>query len=133
LAVLLVSFLEQNCDDFFCGYWPELCWFGYHFFDQAFFFEVGTTTTNIDGTYGLTFTPQVPGEYLIIATFAGSDSYYSSYATTYISVSEAPATTPAPTAPPASLADLYFLPATIGIIIAIAVVGAILALMLRKR
>lgn len=96
-------------------------------------YDVGTATSNTDGTFGLTFTPQVPGQYTVIATFAGSESYYSSYATTYLSVSEAPATTAPPTPPPSSIADLYFLPATIGIIIAIAVVGAVLVLMLRKR
>jgi hypothetical protein len=34
---------------------------------------------------------------------------------------------------PASIADMYFVPATIGIIVAIAIVGAIMVLMLRKR
>jgi hypothetical protein len=96
-------------------------------------YNVGTTTSNTDGTFGLTFTPQVPGQYTVIATFAGSESYYSSHATTYLSVTEAPAATPEPTSPPASLADLYFMPMSIGIIIAIVVVGLLLFLMLRKR
>jgi hypothetical protein len=96
-------------------------------------YEVGTTTSNTDGTFGLTFTPEVPGQYTVIATFAGSGSYYSSHASTYISVTEAPAATAPPTAPPASMSDLYLLPGIVGIIIAIAVVGAVLVLMLRKR
>jgi hypothetical protein len=35
--------------------------------------------------------------------------------------------------PPASIADMYLLPATISILIAIAIVGAIMVLMLKKR
>jgi outer membrane protein assembly factor BamB len=96
-------------------------------------YDVGTTTSTIDGFFKLSFTPQVPGEYYVYATFSGSESYYGSSAVTAINVEEAPAATAPPTAPPSSLADLYFLPATIGIIIAIAVVGAVLVLMLRKR
>jgi hypothetical protein len=96
-------------------------------------YEVGRTTSNTDGTFGLTFTPEVPGRYTVIATFAGSESYYSSHASTYISVTEAPAATASPTPPPASTADLYLVPGIVGIVIAIAVVGAVIILMLRKR
>jgi outer membrane protein assembly factor BamB len=97
------------------------------------FYEIGTTTTDMSGMYNLMWEPPVPGKYTIIATFPGSDSYYSSSAETAIGVLEAPAATAPPTAPPASMADIYILPATIGIIVAIAVVGAVLVLMLRKR
>ena len=93
-------------------------------------YEVGTATTNIDGTYGVTFTPPVPGKYLIFATFAGSDSYYSSYASTYISVSEAPVVTPSPTPVPQAPVGTYFTVSTIAIIIAIAIAAV---LILRKR
>jgi len=96
-------------------------------------YDVGTATSDDSGFFKLTFTPPVPGAYTIIATFSGSESYYSSSAETAINVEEAPAATAPPTPPPVSMADLYFLPATIGIIIAIAVVGAVLVLMLRKR
>ncbi len=96
-------------------------------------YDVGTTTSDASGNYKLTFTPPVPGEYTIIATFAGSESYYSSSAETNIGVNEAPAATAPPTPPPASLADIYFLPMSIGIIIAIVVVGLLLFLLLRKR
>jgi parallel beta-helix repeat protein len=44
-----------------------------------------------------------------------------------------PTPTPMPTPTPASVADLYFVPATIGIITAIAVVGVLLFVLLRKR
>ena len=79
------------------------------------------------------FTPEVPGEYTVIATFEGSNGYWPSHAETAINVEEAPTGTPEPTPIPASIADLYLVPGIIGIIIAIAVVGAIVVLMLRKR
>jgi outer membrane protein assembly factor BamB len=97
------------------------------------FYDIGTTTSDASGTYSLMWEPPVPGKYTIIATFPGSDSYYSSYAETAIGVAESPEATAPPTAPPASVADLYLVPGIVGIIIAIAVVGALLVLMLRKR
>jgi hypothetical protein len=97
------------------------------------FYEIGRTTTDLNGNYGFAFTPEVPGTYQIIATFEGSASYGSSKATTYIHVAEAPAATPEPTPAPASMADIYIVPGIVGIIIAIAVVGIVMMLMLRKR
>jgi hypothetical protein len=97
------------------------------------FYEVGRATSDADGFFKLMFTPEVPGEYTIIATFSGSESYWPSHAETAIGVEEAPAATPAPTPTPASMADLYLVPGIVGIIVAIAVVGVILMLMLRKR
>jgi hypothetical protein len=98
------------------------------------FRQIGTTTTNGVGSYGLTWKPDVPGNYTVIATFAGSGSYYSSSAQTYFYASNAPTATAAPTPMPQSAADLYFVPAVVGIIIAIVAVGAVMILlMLRKR
>jgi hypothetical protein len=89
-------------------------------------YEVGTTTSNTDGTFGLMFDPEVPGMYTVIATFEGSESYYSSYATTYLYVTEAPlpAATPEPlTLPPT---ESYVVGTGIAIIIAVAIVGFLL-------
>jgi outer membrane protein assembly factor BamB len=97
------------------------------------YYEVGTTTSDATGFYKLAFTPSVPGEYTIYATFAGSASYYGSSATNAINVEEAPAATPEPTPTPASAADLYFLPMSIATIVAIVVIGLLLFLMIRKR
>jgi hypothetical protein len=80
------------------------------------------------------FTPQVPGTYQITARFDGSASYGSSKATTYLGVIESSETTPLPTVlGQTSMADLYLLPG-IGIIVAaIAIVGALILLALRKH
>jgi len=95
---------------------------------------IGTATSNIYGTYSLTWTPDIAGDYTVIATFAGSESYYPSSASTAFHASEpAPTASPAPTAAP-SMADQYFLPSVVAIIVVIIIVGAVLALlMLRKR
>jgi outer membrane protein assembly factor BamB len=97
------------------------------------YYEVGRTTADADGAFGYAFEPEVPGTYRIIATFEGSRSYYGSHATTYVNVEEAPAAAPEPTPPPESVADVFFVPAVAGIIIAIAIVGAIVLIALRKR
>jgi hypothetical protein len=96
-------------------------------------YEVGRTTSDANGMYKLMFTPEVPGEYTILATFAGTESYWGSYAETAIGVNEAPAATPAPTPTPASMTDTYVLGLGAGAIIAIVVVGLLLFLTLRKR
>jgi outer membrane protein assembly factor BamB len=97
------------------------------------YYEVGRTTSDSTGMFGVAFTPEVPGKYTVIASFEGSAAYYGSFAETIINVEEAPTASPEPTSTPISVADLYLVPGIAGIIIAIAVVGAILVLMLRKR
>jgi outer membrane protein assembly factor BamB len=98
------------------------------------YYEVGRATSDASGMFHCAFTPEVPGEYSIIATFEGSDGYWPSFAETAINVEEAPAATPAPTPTPASVADMYFLPVSIGMIVAIIIVLALLVLLLlRKR
>ena len=95
--------------------------------------EIGTTTSD-DGFFSLNWKPDIPGKYTVYASFAGSESYWPSHAVTAFAVDPA-APTPAPTnAPVTSMADQYFVAAVAGIIVAIVVVGAILALLLlRKR
>ncbi len=97
------------------------------------YYEVGRTTSDADGFFKLAFVPEVPGEYTVYAKFAGSESYWPSSAVTAISVQEAPEATVAPTPEPASVADQYFVPMSIAIIAAIAIVGAIVVMVLRKR
>jgi hypothetical protein len=97
------------------------------------FYEIGRTTSDVNGKYGLKFTPEVPGDYQIIARFEGSASYGSSADTTYLSVDEAPQASPTPPPPGPSMADIYIVPGIVGIIIAIVAVGLGLLLVLRKR
>jgi hypothetical protein len=98
-------------------------------------FVIGTTTTNAMGVYGFDWTPPIPGNYTIVATFAGSHSYYGSSASTYIYASSPPPT-PAPTAPPVSglastgTVELGVAAVVIAMIICVAVLAV---LMLRKR
>jgi hypothetical protein len=94
------------------------------------------TSVGSSGAFGATWTPTIPGQYTITATFAGTDSYGYSTATTFATVTQASASpTPAPTTTQAAAVTMgdfaiYLIAAVIAIIIAIAVVGA---LILRKR
>jgi hypothetical protein len=95
------------------------------------FVHIGTTTSDITGKFAYAYTPEVPGTYQIIATFAGSKAYGSSFDQSYLTVDPAPATPAAPEPLPAQPpVDMYILYATIAIIIAIAIVGL---LILRKK
>jgi hypothetical protein len=95
--------------------------------------NVGNTTSDKYGNYGLSYTPEVSGKYQIIATFAGSNSYGPSSSTTYLTVAEGPTLTPAPTPLAQSVADTYIVPGIIAIIIVIVLVGVANILLLRKR
>ncbi len=64
------------------------------------FQDIGTTTSDKGGSYGIYWTPPVPGLYNITATFEGSNSYGNSYATTYLYVSPAPSPVPVATPTP---------------------------------
>jgi outer membrane protein assembly factor BamB len=96
------------------------------------FVHLGSATSDTSGLFHLAWkTPDVPGEYTVIATFAGSESYWPSYAETAMVVQEAPPATPAPAAAqPLPPIETYFIVATVAIIIAIAIATILL---LRKR
>ncbi len=95
------------------------------------------TSDGNTGVFGSTWTPTIPGEYKIYASFAGDDSYGFSTAATFATVTQAQAS-PAPTATTTTqttsvtMSDFvsYFVVGIIVIIIAIAIVGA---LILRKH
>jgi hypothetical protein len=98
------------------------------------YYEVGRTTSDASGMFSCAFTPEVPGKYTVIATFAGSNSYWPSIAETALNVEAAPETTTAPTQAPQSMADMYFVPAIVGLsILVIVVLVLVLLLILRKR
>jgi hypothetical protein len=85
--------------------------------------HIGTATSDINGNYGYAFTPDVPGTYQIIATFAGSAAYGSSFAQTYLSVDEAPPATAAPEYPQPIDPTLTIIGVGIAIIIAMVLIG----------
>jgi hypothetical protein len=95
--------------------------------------NIGTAITNgYYGTFSFAWTPELEGEYQILANFAGDESYGSSGAATSIIVGEAPAQ---PTQPSTSTItmppfELYTIGAAIAVIIAIAIATL---LILRKR
>lgn len=95
--------------------------------------SIGTTTSDADGFFNFNWKPDIEGGYTLYASFAGSKSYWPSHAVTSFVVDSAAATsTPQPTIAP-SMADLYFLPMSVAVIIAIVVVGAIIVLMTKKK
>ena len=96
--------------------------------------NIGTATSDSSGTFSLQWTPEIEGKYTVIATFAGSESYWPSSEETAFAVDPA-AATPNPTEAPAqSTADLYFVPAIAGLFIFVAIIGVvIILLLLRKR
>jgi hypothetical protein len=93
--------------------------------------HIGTATSDSSGMFKKMFTPEVPGEYTIIATFAGSGAYYASYSETAIGVDEAPAAPPAPEpAAPLPPYETYTIGTGIAIIAAVAIATILL---LRKK
>ena len=59
--------------------------------------NIGTATSDGDGHFAYQWTPTTAGLYKVYATFAGSNSYFSSYAETSATVASASSSSPAPT------------------------------------
>jgi outer membrane protein assembly factor BamB len=99
------------------------------------YIHIGNATSDANGLFHYTWTtPDIPGDYAVTATFAGTNGYWPSNAETAMNVQQAPTVTPTAT-PQSNLAtttDLmtYIVAAAIAIIIAIAIVGL---LILRKH
>lgn len=95
--------------------------------------NIGTTTSDSNGVFSFTWKPDIEGTYSVVATFAGSESYWPSHAESSFvvdPVAPTPTQQPATALPPT---EMYIIAATAAIIIAIAIVGVILTLMLRKH
>ncbi len=102
---------------------------------EGSYIDLGTVTTDgYYGTFSKTWVPDKEGEYKIIASFAGDDSYGSSGASTAVTVGPAPVTTDNNqqqiTVPDYTMLILGGIIATI---ITVAIVGALLFITLRKR
>jgi hypothetical protein len=96
-------------------------------------YEIGKATSDSNGMFSYQWTPEIPGKYTIYATFAGSKSYCGSSAQTFFGVDET-LPTPDPTNEPiTSMSDTYFIPAVVGIILAIAIGFAVTIMVLKKR
>jgi hypothetical protein len=100
------------------------------------FVHIGDVTSDgISGTFGFAWEPEIAGEYKVTATFMGDDSYGSSFATTYVNIVEAGATSPTPTSSAINMDSINnnlmmgLAAATIAIIIAI----AIAVLLIRRK
>jgi len=98
-------------------------------------YPVGTATTDQSGSYSLTWTPTISGNYTVFATFAGTNGYWPSTAEDHFTVMQASTTTPAPTQVATNYATATdFMLGIAVVVIVIIIIGAVLAiLMLRKR
>ena len=85
--------------------------------------NIGTATTDATGTFRLTWTPDIPGNFTVIATFAGTNGYWPSYAKDGFTVMEAPPTTPPPQYPVPIDPTWTIVGGVIAIIIAVVLVG----------
>jgi hypothetical protein len=99
--------------------------------NSNFFHIADVTTDGYSGTFGYEWEPEVPGLYTVTATFIGDDSYGSSFATTYVSVGEAPAATatPPPAQTPIDYMPMMYALLAVGII----AIVLMLVLLFRKR
>ena len=95
--------------------------------------DIGTTTTNSNGKYTFTWTPDIPGDFTVYAVFDGTNAYWPSSDTTSFTVSEPMPTSsayPELIVPPT---EMYIVSTGIAIIAAIAIGFAITILILKKR
>jgi hypothetical protein len=94
--------------------------------------EIGRTTTDTNGFFKFSWKPDIEGAYTVYASFDGSKAYWPSQAQTAFAVDPAPEPTPPVEIPPEQ-SGTYITYATIALAIVIAIVGAVIILVLRKR
>jgi hypothetical protein len=92
-------YMQQPCPESYSGVPVRLEAFG----EDGSYIDIGWVTSDPYGDFKSAWTPPDEGLYTIMATFAGSDSYWSSYDATGLSVGPAPAPSgpiqPEPTEP----------------------------------
>jgi hypothetical protein len=93
--------------------------------------HIGNVTTDSTGGFKKMWKPEVPGEYTIMASFAGSKSYWSSQTQTYLGVDEPLATPPATAPLNLKPIDYTYTIVSMGLVLLIAI--AILGILIRKR
>jgi outer membrane protein assembly factor BamB len=103
------------------------------------FIHIDTVNSDMSGLFKKMWTPEIEGEYTIIATFEGSEAYWPSYAETAIGVG--PASTPVtpiepdePTEPEEPVAPMISTEvAVIAAVAVVALIGVVAYWILRKR
>jgi hypothetical protein len=96
--------------------------------------QIGTATTNANGMYTLTWTPDIAGNYTVYANFEGTNAYWPSSSTSAFSASSS-AATPAPTATPLTglASNTTVMYGIVAIIIVIIIIGAVLAILVTRK
>jgi outer membrane protein assembly factor BamB len=95
---------------------------------------IGTTTTNYLGDYSLTWTPDITGNFTVYATFAGTNGYYGSTASTAFYAGSQATPTPPTATPQTGLASNTTVEyGIVAIIIVIVVIGALTMMMLSRK
>lgn len=97
------------------------------------FRTIGTATSTSAGTFSLTWTPDISGDYTVLANFAGTNAYWPSSSMSSFNVAQAHPTIAPTAAPVASNTDTYVLASAAAIIVVIIIVGAVSILMQRKK
>ena len=93
---------------------------------------IGTATSDAYGNYAYSFIPQMEGQYTVISTFDGSESFYGSTTTTYLQVGPAPSPS-SPITPETPETPLITTEVAIVLVAALAAIVIIAFLVLRRR
>jgi hypothetical protein len=93
--------------------------------------NIGQATSDLNGAFKMMWTPTNAGTYTIVASFDGSQSYYSSYAEIGLEVTQPPAATPTPAATAAPTAPIEIVYALAIVLVIVIIVLAIVAI--RKK
>ena len=92
--------------------------------------QIGEVTSDTSGMFTLSWKPDIEGDYTVFANFAGSESYYPSYAeSSFVVNSPEQTSSPYPQVVVPSY-EMYFAASTAAIIIVMVIIGL---LMLRKK
>ncbi len=98
------------------------------------FRNIGTTTSDANGLFSFTWTPDIAGAYTICANFAGSESYFAaSTQASFNAGSSGPTAGPTGGTGTSSIADMYFIPAIASILVVLVIIVVLLVLVLRRR
>jgi len=93
---------------------------------------IGTATSDAYGNYAYSWNPTIEGQYMIMATFDGSNAYYGSNAITYLTVGPA-VTSSGPITPETPATPLITTEVAVVLVAAIAAIVIIAFMALRRR